>query len=59
MRPCLDGLQFFLQVSRYLPVVQKKDKEPFPIADAIPQFVGFEGVLDGEIGLSHVPVKEP
>ena len=59
LHPLLDSLQFLLQVSGYLPVVEKEDKEPFPLADAVPQLIGSEDVLRAHIGLAHVPVKEP
>jgi len=59
LHPCLDRPQFLLQISRNLPVIEKQDKEPFRVADAVPQLKGFEGGLDGQIGLSHVPVKKP
>ncbi len=58
LHPRFESLQLLLQVSRYLPVVEKKDPEPFPVADAVPKCIGFAGVLGGQIGLAHVPVNE-
>jgi hypothetical protein len=47
-----------VQISGNLPVVQKQDKEPFPLADAVPQLIRFRDVLRAQIGLSHVPAKK-
>jgi len=49
---------YLLQIARNPPLVEKEDKEPFPVADAIPQFIGFQRSFHGKIGLSCVPVKE-
>src|SRR5438270_4691590 len=44
--------------SRYLPIIEKKDPEPFPVADPIPKIIGFAGVLGGKIRLAHVVVGD-
>jgi hypothetical protein len=41
------------------PVVQKEDKEPLLVADAVAQHIGIADVLHPYTSLSHVPVKEP
>src|SRR5947209_3770460 len=58
LRPQFERLKFPLQIARHLPVIEKKDPEPFPVADAIPELIGFAGVLGSQIGLAHVRVRE-
>ena len=47
LKPQLEGLVRFLQVSGHLPVVVKVDEESLPLAHAIPQLPSFCGALSG------------